>query len=264
MEAPKVQKISHARREFIVARRCGRNTTFRTAVILLGFVSGVMLITTDDVHAQGLFDALFRIFSGLPAQPPSDEKLDRGSPVAYCVRLCDGRYFPMPRNVGTPHSSPDKICNALCPASPTKIYTGSEIDQARAADGTSYSKLGNAFVYRERMIPDCTCSGKDIGGTVAMDIQSDPTLRPGDIVVTKNGAMVFKGSKQVPYQTSDFTPADDSKGLPAGVRKTLAELRVVPEPDSPVGDVIVVTAAAPVLRAKPVAEDFPIFPIFLQ
>jgi hypothetical protein len=225
-----------------------------------------MLMTADEVHAQGLFDALFRIFSGSSAQPPGDKKLDRGGPVAYCVRLCDGRYFPMPMNVGTPYSSPDKICNALCPASPTKVYTGSEIDQASAADGTSYSKLGNAFVYRERMIPDCTCTGKDIGGTVAMDIQSDPTLRPGDIVVTKNGVMVFKGSKQVPYQTSDFIPAEDYKGLPAGVRKTLAELRVVPEPDSAVGVITTVSVAAPVPHAKPVpvAEDFPIFPIFLQ
>jgi hypothetical protein len=225
-----------------------------------------MLMTADDVHAQGLFDALFRIFSGLPAQPPSDKKLDRGDTVDYCVRLCDGRYFPMPRNVGMPHSSPDKICNALCPASPTKVYTGSEIDQASAADGTSYSTLGNAFVYRERMIPDCTCTGKDIGGIVAMDIQSDPTLRPGDIVVTKNGVMVFKGSKQVPYQTSDFIPAEDYKGLPAGIRKTLAELRMTPKPDSTVGDVTTVSAAVPVPRAKPVpvAEDFPIFPIFLQ
>ena len=170
----------------------------------------------------------------------------------------------MPRNVGTPHSSPDKICNALCPASPTKVYTGSEIDQASAADGTRYSTSGNAFVYRERMIPpNAYAPARTSEGPVALDIQSDPTLRPGDIVVTKNGVMVFRGSKQVPYQTSDFIPAEDYKGLPTGVRKTLAELRVVPEPDSAVGDVLA-TAAAPLLRANPVAEDFPIFPIFLQ
>ena len=254
-----------------MSRRCARNKTFRTAVILLGIVSGVMLITTEHVHAQGLFDALFRIFSGLPAQPPSDKKID-GPAVAYCVRLCDGRYFPMPRNVGTPHSSPDKICNALCPASPTKVYTGSEIDQASAADGTRYSTLGNAFVYRERMNPECTCTGKDIGGTVAMDIQSDPTLRPGDIVVTKNGVMVFRGSKQVPYQTSDFIPAEDYKGLPAGIRKTLAELKVAPELNSTNRDFSMSSTPGPETPRSstfapqtlypddtPVAEAFPIF-----
>jgi hypothetical protein len=116
--------------------------TFRTTAILLGFASGFVLFGTADVHAQGLFDAFIRIFGGWTAQLPSDKKVDPSGPVvAYCVRLCDGHYFPMPGNAGTPHSSPDKICSALCPASPTKIYTGSEINQASATDGTSYTKL---------------------------------------------------------------------------------------------------------------------------
>jgi hypothetical protein len=262
-----------------VVGRCGRKTTFRTAVVLLGFVSGVVLITTDDVHSQGLFDAFFKIFSGLPTQsnePLSDKKIDAGGPeVAYCVRLCDGHYFPMPRNAGTPHSSPDKICSALCSASPTKVYTGSEINEASAEDGTSYSKLKNAFVYRERIISDCTCTGKDIGGTVAIDIHSDPTLRPGDIVATKDGLMVFKGTKKVPYRASDFIPAEEYKGLPAGVRRTLAELRVAPELNSADRDVTMFSAPGPESpqlstlapqtspalfpRDTPVAEAFPTF-----
>jgi hypothetical protein len=248
-----------------VVRCCGRKTTFRAAIILLGFVSGGLLISTEHVHAQGLFDVINRIFGGWigqPSEPPSNAS---GGPFAYCVRLCDGRYFPMPRNAGTPNYSPDKICSAMCPASATQVYTGSGIDQASAADGTNYSKLANAFVYRERMVPDCTCTGKDIGGIVAIDIQSDPTLRPGDIVVTKDGLKVFKGSKQVPYQTDDFVPAEDYKGLPAGVRRTLAELRVTPEPDSAVGDVATVSAPVPEPRRAlsprdtPVAEAFPLF-----
>ena len=215
-------------------------------------------MTPDAAHAQGLFDALFRIFSGGWAQPPSEKKPESGGPVAYCVRLCDGRYFPMPKNAGAPNSSPDKICSALCPASVTKVYTGGAIDEASAADGSSYSKLENAFAYRERMVSDCTCTGKDIGGTVAMDIHSDPTLRPGDIVVTQNGLMVFKGSKQVPYQTSDFIPPEDYKGLPAGVRRTLAEQRVAPEPNSAAADVTTAAASVPAPRAKPVAEAYPL------
>ena len=259
-----------------MTRRCDWNAAFRAAVILVGFVSGVVLISTADVHAQGLFDAFFKIFGGWPAQLPSDKKIDSGGPaVAYCVRLCDGHYFPMPGNAGTPQSSPEKICSALCPASSTKVYTGSGIDQASAADGTSYSKIENAFVYRERMIPACTCTGKDIGGTVAIDFHSDPTLRSGDIVVTKDGLMVFKGSRQVPYRTSDFIPAEDYKGLPAAVRRTLAELRVAPElnrtgPDdttslTPAPELSRLSTVAPqTSRAldphdMPVAEAFPIF-----
>lgn len=261
--------------------RCGRKTIFRSAAILLGFVSGSVLITANDVHAQGLFDAFFKIFTAIPAQPtepltPTDKKIDAGGPeVAYCVRLCDGHFFPMPKNAGSPHSSPDKICSALCPASPTKLYTGNDINEASAEDGTSYSKLKNAFVYRERLAPDCTCTGKEIGGTVAIDIYSDPTLRPGDVVATKEGLMVFKGSKRVPYRTSDFVPAEDYKGLPAAIRRTLAELRIAPELNSALGDVT--TASVPArepprlstfapptphtvdIPKKPVAEVFPIF-----
>ena len=200
--------------------------TSRQAVII-GFVSVALLMTPDYAHAQGLFDFFHRLFGGWGGQQLPAEK-SGGPAVAYCVRLCDGRYFPLPVNSGTPSSSPDKICSALCPASATKIYTGSDIGQASAADGAPYSKLANAFVYRERMVPDCTCTGKDIGGTVAMDHRSDPTLRPGDIIATKAGPIVFKGSKQLPYQASDFVPAEHYRGLPTGVRKSLAELRVAP------------------------------------
>ncbi len=224
-----------------------------------------MLISTNHAHAQGLFDVFNKIFGGWLAQPSEPPRSASGGPVAYCVRLCDGHYFPMPRNAGTPNSSPEKICSALCPASATKIYTGSEIDQASTADGTSYSKLGNAFVYRERLVPDCTCTGKEIGGTAAIDIHSDPTLRQGDVVATKDGLMVFTGSKEVPHQTGDFVLAENYKGLSAGMRRTLAEFRVAPELNSAVGDIATVSAPVPEPRRAlaprdiPVAEVFPIF-----
>jgi uncharacterized protein DUF2865 len=249
----------------------GRKIILRIAVIMLALAGG-MLISTDRAHAQGLFDVFNKIFGGwLAPQPSEPPRNANGGPFAYCVRLCDGRYFPMSANAGT---SPDKLCGAICPASATKVYTGSGIDQASAADGTSYSKLENAFVYRERMVSDCTCTGKEIGGTVAIDIHSDPTLRPGDIVATKDGLMVFTGSKEVPHQTSDFIAAEDYKGLPAGVRRTLGELRVAPKPDRAVADITVSAPAPEPPRLStfapqtgraldphdtPAAEAFPIF-----
>jgi hypothetical protein len=189
-----------------VASCRGRKIILRTAVILLALAGG-MLISTDRAHAQGLFDVFNKIFGGWLSPPRESPKNATGGPFAYCVRLCDGRYFPMSANAGT---SPDKICSAMCPASATKIYRGSGIDQASAADGTPYSKLENAFAYRERMVSDCSCTGKEIGGTVALDIHSDPTLRPGDIVATKSGLKVFTGSNEVPHQTGDFIPPDVS------------------------------------------------------
>jgi Protein of unknown function (DUF2865) len=250
-----------------------RDNALRAAVIRLSFV-GVAALLPAPAQAQGLFDLLNSFFGGFlgpPKEPPKSE-----GPVAYCVRLCDGRYFPLPKNAGTPHSSPDKLCSAMCPASPTKIYTGSGIDQASAADGAPYAKLENAFAYRERIVPDCTCTGKDIGGTAAIDVYSDPTLRPGDIVVTKDGPMVFKGPEQAQHRTSDFVPAGDDKGLPAGVRKTLADMRVTPELNAAFGDFVASTPspASQLLSSfaqqksrtpsTPFAAEVPLFSNMLQ
>jgi hypothetical protein len=46
----------------------------------------------------------------------------------------------------------------------------------------------------------------------------DTTLRRGDVVVTPDGLMVFRGSKRFPYASSDF----DSVRSPAAVRATHA------------------------------------------
>ena len=41
------------------------------------------------------------------------------------MRLCDGRYFPIQRHAGL---SPAQACSSFCPASATKIYSGSTIE----------------------------------------------------------------------------------------------------------------------------------------
>jgi len=55
------------------------------------------------------------------------------------VRLCDGRYFPMPRNAGAPVSTPQQMCSAMCPWAQTKVFFGANIFRAKASDGQSYS-----------------------------------------------------------------------------------------------------------------------------
>lgn len=102
-----------------------------------------------------------------------------GRSVAYCVRLCDGRYFPMQRHS---NATSIQLCNAFCPAAKTQVFNGSQIDHATASNGARYANLENAFVYREKIIPNCSCNGKDAFGLAKIDVASDPTLKPGDIV----------------------------------------------------------------------------------
>jgi hypothetical protein len=52
------------------------------------------------------------------------------------------------------------------------------------------------------LVPNCTCNGKDAFGLTRIDVKSDLTLRPGDIVSTKDGLMAYGGERrQTPAQS---------------------------------------------------------------
>jgi len=140
-----------------------------------------------------------------PAQPsqPSVPSVNYGS-VTYCVRLCDGRYFPMQRHAG---ATPIQMCSAFCPAAKTQVFSGAQIDHAIAPNGARYADLENAFVYRKTIVPGCTCNGRDAFGLAHVDVAHDPTLRAGDIVVTANGPQRFNGSVADMRRGGGFTPA---------------------------------------------------------
>jgi Protein of unknown function (DUF2865) len=124
-----------------------------------------------------------------------------GHGVAFCVRLCDGQHFPLEQRVA--NATPVEACRSMCPASKTKVYFGSEIEHSTARDGSRYTDLDAAFVYRKQLVANCTCNGKDALGLAPYDLPSDPTLRPGDIVVTKQGLMAYNGDKNA---ASQYTP----------------------------------------------------------
>ena len=94
-----------------------------------------------------------------------------GARVAYCVRLCDGRYFPIQRSA---NANPAQLCSALCPATKTQVFNGSQIDHAYASGGQRYADLDNAFVYRQRVVENCSCNGKDSFGLARIDVAADP------------------------------------------------------------------------------------------
>jgi hypothetical protein len=108
----------------------------------------------------------------------------------YCVRTCDGRYFPISSDG---KQSAAEGCKNLCPASETKIFSGSSIDVASSNDGKPYSALPNAFRYRKELVAGCTCNGKDTIGLASIKVDDDKTLRRGDMVATKDGLEVVTG-----------------------------------------------------------------------
>jgi hypothetical protein len=115
-----------------------------------------------------------------PASTPSHAS-GGGRGVAYCVRLCDGRYFPIQRHA---NANPVQLCSAFCPATKTQVFNGGQIDHAIAGNGARYADLANAFVYRQKVVDNCTCNGRDSFGLARIDVAADPTLRQGDIVAS--------------------------------------------------------------------------------
>jgi len=129
-----------------------------------------------------------------------------GGGQAFCVRTCDGRYFPL---AASDNASRAASCNNFCPASDTKVVYGSNIDSAATDNGKPYSELPNAFRYRTEIVAGCTCNGKDPTGLAAVKIEDDPTLRKGDIVAGENGLVVAGRSADKRGAALNFSPASE-------------------------------------------------------
>jgi hypothetical protein len=155
-----------------------------------------------QAQAEDFLSALFGAFSGRPAShqlsipmpflndgagAQGDARPRGVGGQAYCVRTCDGRYFPISASDGQSRAA---SCNSFCPASETKVVYGGSIDSAATETGKPYSELPNAFRYRTELVAGCTCNGKDQIGLAPVKIENDPTLRRGDIVAGPNGLMV--------------------------------------------------------------------------
>ena len=189
--------FSASRSRQIAAKSFALKGFFRRSAALFGLATALLIAApASPASAQGFFD-LF----GLSRQAPSNQTMgyastgtdgsqtthpstparSASSSTSYCVRTCDGRFFPIQSNG---NASPAQLCNALCPAAETKVFSGSEIGRAVARDGTRYTSLENAFAYRTRIVSSCTCNGKNSFGTATIDASADPTLRKGDIVAT--------------------------------------------------------------------------------
>jgi hypothetical protein len=163
---------------------------------------------------------------GLNQQPaPPKPVATAGSGPAFCVRSCDGKYFPLLARGG---ATPVQMCQAFCPASPTKVFFGSSIDGASSASGERYADSENAFAYRKALRADCTCNGRDPAGLAPVDLNLDTSLRPGDIIATASGLVAYSGIRLGASQTAEFTPVSSYPGLTADVRARLGEIKVAP------------------------------------
>lgn len=204
-----------------------------------GIIAAALLTlpTVTPASAAGLFEMLFggfhrhspppeaqayaEPFNGIfhaPERPRSEE----GPASAYCVRMSDGFYFPVQAHAGVTAAA---ACQAFCPASQTRLYSGGGIDRAVASDSSRYADLDTAFLYRKELVDGATCNGRDRFGLARIDAKTDPTLRPGDIVATESGLVAVTGMKN---RVADFAPIDNDRAVPKSTREQLAGVKIMP------------------------------------
>ncbi|MFA6266539.1 MAG: DUF2865 domain-containing protein [Pseudolabrys sp.] len=219
-------------------------STIRAVAVLAGLGLAVALL--PQPASAGFFD---RLFGGLrraveaPSEAVSDpftslidhlngssdtrvRPVNAGPAKAFCVRSCDGHYFPVLAHQGL---SAAEACHSFCPTTQTKLYIGSDIEYATANDGSRYADMPNAFAYRKQLAPGCTCNGRTAFGLANIDAKTDPTLRPGDIVATDSGLLAYtgKGGERTNV-AANFTPIQNFNGLSKATRDTLNETKISP------------------------------------
>ena len=208
----------------------------RRALLAATVLAGAVLTVPDAALAENLFDFLFggikqqiqqasQLADPNSQQSAAAQRAAGGSGPGFCVRSCDGKYFPINARGS---ATPAQLCQAFCPASATKVYFGSNIDYATSASGERYASSDNAFAYRKALRADCTCNGKDPGGLAPIDISLDGSLRPGDVLATTSGLVAYSGIRVGNDQTAEFTPVSSYPGLTAEVRARLGEIKVAP------------------------------------
>jgi hypothetical protein len=146
----------------------------------------------------------------MSVRPRRTEPVGKTEPVesaeaAYCVRTCDGRYFPAP---ALDNKSRAEGCRNLCPSSETRLFIGGSIDSASSKDGKPYSALANAFRYRKELVAGCTCNGKDTAGLASIKIEDDKTLRRGDLVAASDGLQVVQSVSDREARLTAASPSE--------------------------------------------------------
>ncbi|MGN6571253.1 MAG: DUF2865 domain-containing protein [Pseudolabrys sp.] len=184
-------------------------------------------------HADSFADPFTSLARALSDDDRPGERVvtrDNGPSRGFCVRTCDGHFFPVQARPGM---SAADVCHSFCPAAETHVYSGSNIDYATTGDGSRYADLPNAFAYRKQVVSGCTCNGRTAFGLAHVDVANDTTLKPGDVVATKAGMTVVEAGRSKQAELAPISTANIGKIE----RAALSQLRVTQDYGTPRSDV---------------------------
>ena len=192
-----------------------------------------------QAQSSGIFTSIFGSGND-PNQPQlidDDQPKTIGGIRAVCVKLCDGSFFPVSATVSTVRASEyDDACSRQCPGTPTEVFymRGDDIANATSqSSGRAYMKLANALKFKQTFDKSCSCRPPGVNWADLIDRNSDPTIRPGDIVVSERQSMLMslpaeaRKAAELQLREQDKTRREDDRlarripdRLERGSRKT--------------------------------------------
>ncbi|MCJ2014667.1 DUF2865 domain-containing protein [Methylobacterium sp. J-076] len=152
----------------------------------------------------------------------------RSGDRTVCVRRCDGYLFPL-GSLRDPADLPlhKSGCAAACPHAATDVYTlaagETELERAVSGSGLPYRASAVANVYRQRRVADCSC--QPAGGAVHAALETDPTLRRGDIIATGTSAQVVTGLRSGRVDLQDYRRAAIGRGQVRAIDARVGTIR---------------------------------------
>lgn len=123
-----------------------------------------------------------------------------GGMKTWCVRLCDGFYFPVSYSTNSSAYQRDlAICQGRCPGADVSLYSHPSYldpeDMVSTVSGERYTKLPTAFAYRTTVSSNCSCelsapqvktagaadTAADGAATAAATANADAETQTGDV-----------------------------------------------------------------------------------
>lgn len=181
--------------------------------------------------------------SALPAEPesardfvglasPASVRVTRqvsenATQKTFCVRSCDGYHFqamPIAKDSDIPVQQAD--CAKLCPGAESVLFvapSGSgRIEDAKSSrTGETYAQLVARINPADSETRACSCQTEAAAAASTNAAMSDPTLRPGDTVVTPQGIRVVRRGSHYPFRATDFLSLAETRDAPVSHRSAL-------------------------------------------
>ena len=193
------------------------------SVVLVAMAA--LLADVAPAGAEDLLDFLFGPDTEAPAQretrhPTGDVRFGSKRPAkkpaapgggggrgathagGYCVRTCDGYFFPL---IKSSRATRQQSCNFACPSATVEIYDGANIESARNARGETYQALMDSLAGRTEASARCSCNDPLTSAAHSREAaRTDPTLQTGDFVIEDEGPLVFGREGLVPLAQARF------------------------------------------------------------